>query len=111
MGVAGRLGGEPLLLAAISPNFSSVGLASIRRSSVEKCEINYLEPAQNSGGASPDDNDLEIVFAAGNHEGPPRKRGAREFIGYLSSGHAQGRSSAAGPMGEAVENSAPWLPI
>ena len=23
-----------------------------------------------SGGARPDDNDLEIVFAAGNHEGP-----------------------------------------
>ena len=37
-----------LRLVAISPNFSSVGLASIRRSSVEKCEINYVEPAQNS---------------------------------------------------------------
>jgi mono/diheme cytochrome c family protein len=32
-----------------------------------------------------------------------------QLTDYLSSGHAQGRSSAAGPMGEAVENSLRFL--
>jgi hypothetical protein len=46
---------------------------------VEKCEINYLEPAQNSGGASPDDNDLEIVFVSTRSDLIRRKH--REFRG------------------------------
>ena len=44
---------------------------------MEKCEINYLEPAQNSGGASPDDNDLEIVFVSTRSDLIRRKH--REF--------------------------------
>src|SRR4029453_7472490 len=34
-----------------------------------------------------------------------------ELFAYLAKGHAKGRGTAAGPMGEAAPTSARWLPI